>query len=155
MVVSIDYVKAENRIEQFVRGCPELVIVDEAHGVARPGRPGAATQQQRHELVRRLAADPKRHVILATATPDQAVASGSTMMLSRATRTSSQSSTRPTMIVMTGPMSAVGRPSASRRRRPRSTAIGTSDTISAPNRSPSPSSATPRTGPTRSRSPFF
>jgi superfamily II DNA or RNA helicase len=69
MVVSIDYVKAENRIEQFVRGCPELVIVDEAHGVARPGRAGAATQQQRHDLVRRLAADPRRHVILATATP--------------------------------------------------------------------------------------
>ena len=69
MVCSIDFVKAESRIEQFIRGCPELVIIDEAHGVARPGRPGAATQQQRHDLVRRLAADPRRHVILATATP--------------------------------------------------------------------------------------
>ena len=69
MVCSIDYVKADSRLEQFVRGCPELVIVDEAHGVARPGRQGAGTQQQRHDLVRRLAADPGRHVILATATP--------------------------------------------------------------------------------------
>ena len=69
MVASIDFVKADSRIESFVRGCPEFVIVDEAHGIARPGRSGGATQQQRHDLVRRLAADPKRHVILATATP--------------------------------------------------------------------------------------
>lgn len=48
MVASIDFVKADSRIESFVRGCPEFVIVDEAHGIARPGRSGGATQQQRH-----------------------------------------------------------------------------------------------------------
>ena len=44
------------------------------------------------------------------------------MIPSRSVRTRSQSSSRPIISVMTGPMSSIGRPSASRRRRPRSTA---------------------------------
>jgi superfamily II DNA or RNA helicase len=68
VVVSIDYIKSDRRRADFVRTCPELVIVDEAHGAAEAGaRTGA--QQQRHALVAELASDPGRHLILATATP--------------------------------------------------------------------------------------
>ncbi len=34
VVVSMDYIKADRRRDEFVRTCPELVIVDEAHGCA-------------------------------------------------------------------------------------------------------------------------
>ena len=53
--------------DEFVASRPELVIVDEAHtcafGVEGRGR------HQRHELVKKLAAKPERHLILVTATP--------------------------------------------------------------------------------------
>jgi superfamily II DNA/RNA helicase len=70
VVVSLDYIKSESRRDDFVRACPELVIVDEAHtctSQAQPGRGG--TRQQRHEVVKALAADPNRHIVLVTATP--------------------------------------------------------------------------------------
>jgi SNF2 family DNA or RNA helicase len=70
VVVSLDYIKSENRRDDFVRACPELVIVDEAHtctSLAQPGRGG--TRQQRHEVVKALAADQRRHLLLVTATP--------------------------------------------------------------------------------------
>jgi superfamily II DNA or RNA helicase len=67
-VVSIDYIKSDRRRADFVRTCPELVIVDEAHTVAEPGGHTGA-QHQRHALVAELAEDPRRHLILATATP--------------------------------------------------------------------------------------
>lgn len=67
-VVSIDYIKSDRRRDDFVRACPELVIVDEAHTVARPAATSGA-QHQRHALVAQLASDTSRHVILATATP--------------------------------------------------------------------------------------
>jgi superfamily II DNA or RNA helicase len=74
LVASIDLVKAERYRAAFLQHCPELVIVDEAHGAARPpsGRHGRA-QQQRHELVRQLAADERRHLILLTATPHSGI----------------------------------------------------------------------------------
>src|SRR6266568_8412254 len=67
-VVSIDYIKSDRRRDDFVRACPELVIVDEAHTIARPSTAGGA-QHQRHELVAQLARTPSRHLILTTATP--------------------------------------------------------------------------------------
>lgn len=67
VVVSTDFIKAERRREEFLRTCPELVIVDEAHTCAFDT--GARGRHQRHELLRRLAGDPKRHLILVTATP--------------------------------------------------------------------------------------
>lgn len=70
VVVSLDYIKSDNRRADFVRACPELVIVDEAHtctSLAQPGRGSA--RQQRHEVVKALAADPTRHILLVTATP--------------------------------------------------------------------------------------
>lgn len=71
-VASIDYVKHERHRAAFVHACPELVIVDEAHTAAQPGS-GTGAQQQRHELVRAIAARPERHLLLLTATPHSGI----------------------------------------------------------------------------------
>ncbi|NVM56675.1 MAG: DEAD/DEAH box helicase, partial [Desulfobacterales bacterium] len=68
VVVSMDYIKSDRRRDEFLRACPELIIVDEAHTCAyaeeqRSGR------HQRHKLIKGLAQDPDRHMILVTATP--------------------------------------------------------------------------------------
>ena len=68
VIVSTDFIKSDRRRDEFIRTCPELVIVDEAHtcafgGASRRGR------HQRHELVSGLAADESRHMVLVTATP--------------------------------------------------------------------------------------
>ncbi len=67
-VLSIDYIKGETRRDVFVNQCPELIIVDEVHTCARPtgASPG---QQQRHDLVRRIAQKEAQHLVLLTATP--------------------------------------------------------------------------------------
>jgi superfamily II DNA or RNA helicase len=67
-VLSIDYIKSDARRDVFVSQCPELVIVDEAHACARPAG-ASAGQQQRHDLVRRIAEKKNQHLILLTATP--------------------------------------------------------------------------------------
>ncbi len=66
-VVSTDFIKNIHRREQFIRQCPALIIVDEAHTCALGGL--GTGRQQRHDLIRRLSSDPKRHVLLVTATP--------------------------------------------------------------------------------------
>lgn len=68
VVVSTDFIKSDRRRDEFLRTCPELVIVDEAHTCAWGGE-GRGGRHQRHQLVRGLAADPDRHLILVTATP--------------------------------------------------------------------------------------
>ena len=66
-VLSVDYIKQPSRRETFVRDCPELLIVDEAHTCADGTTSGA---QRRWELLRDIIArDPKRHLLLVTATP--------------------------------------------------------------------------------------
>ena len=67
-VVSLDFIKSDRRRNDFIRACPELVIVDEAHTCASSDR-GGRTRHQRHSLVSDLAQDPDRHMILVTATP--------------------------------------------------------------------------------------
>jgi superfamily II DNA or RNA helicase len=67
-VVSTDFIKTPRRAEDFVLKCPELVIVDEAHGCTVADGSGRA-RQQRFELLRRIASDESRHLILVTATP--------------------------------------------------------------------------------------
>jgi hypothetical protein len=69
VVVSTEYIKADRRRAEFVRSCPELVVVDEAHGFAWAGPGGGRARQQRHALLTELARDPERHLVLVTATP--------------------------------------------------------------------------------------
>jgi superfamily II DNA or RNA helicase len=64
-VVSLDYIKAERRRESFARSCPALVVVDEAHACVGTHQ----SRQQRFELLKRLADDKDRQLILLTATP--------------------------------------------------------------------------------------
>ncbi len=68
VIVSTDFIKADRRRDDFVRECPEFVIVDEAHTCARTDD-GRAARHQRHQLVRQLAAKADRHLLLVTATP--------------------------------------------------------------------------------------
>lgn len=64
-VVSMDFIKSERRFFDFKRACPNLVVVDEAHSAVSSGR----GRQHRYELVRALADDAERSLILLTATP--------------------------------------------------------------------------------------
>ncbi len=64
-IVSLDYIKNKNRRDAFAEQCPEMVIVDEAHTCSRSGK----KRQLRFELLRDLAANTERHLILLTATP--------------------------------------------------------------------------------------
>jgi len=67
-VVSLDYIKSERRRDEFLRTCPDLVIVDEAHTCAG-GSSEVDARHQRHRLVSGLAQAADRHLILVTATP--------------------------------------------------------------------------------------
>jgi superfamily II DNA or RNA helicase len=68
VIVSTDFIKSEHRRDEFLRTCPELVIVDEAHTCAFAGE-GRSGKHQRHQLIKGLADAPNRHLILVTATP--------------------------------------------------------------------------------------
>jgi superfamily II DNA or RNA helicase len=67
VIVSMDYIKSDRRREEFKRACPEFVIVDEAHTCAYGAERGG--HHQRFEMVRGLAQNPNRHIVLVTATP--------------------------------------------------------------------------------------
>lgn len=64
-VVSLDYIKSERRRAEFLRACPELVIVDEAHTCASTGQ----GRHQRYELLKGLVNEKARHLVMLTATP--------------------------------------------------------------------------------------
>ena len=64
-VVSLDYIKGDRRRDSFARACPGLVVVDEAHSCVGTH----LSRQQRFQLLRTIAADPQRHLVLLTATP--------------------------------------------------------------------------------------
>ena len=68
-VVSTDFIKSDRRRHEFIRTCPELVIIDEVHTAVAGGGPGGRARHQRYELVKALAADLSRHLILMSATP--------------------------------------------------------------------------------------
>jgi superfamily II DNA or RNA helicase len=72
-IVSIDFAKSEHRRTLFLQDCPDLVIVDEVHAAAQPRSPSSREQQQRHELLRELAKNEQRHLLLLTATPHSGV----------------------------------------------------------------------------------
>lgn len=65
-VVSLDYVKQDRRRDEFLRACPELVIVDEAHACVQAS---SNSRHQRYKLLQGLAVDTARHMIFLTATP--------------------------------------------------------------------------------------
>ncbi|HEX5482222.1 MAG TPA: helicase-related protein, partial [Terriglobia bacterium] len=73
LVASIDFVKNERRRHEFLSHCRDLVIVDEAHAAARPGKHSSQEQQQRYELIHHLAKTNDRHLLLLTATPHSGV----------------------------------------------------------------------------------
>jgi superfamily II DNA or RNA helicase len=64
-VVSLDYIKSERRRAEFLRACPEFVVVDEAHSCAATGQ----GRHQRYELLKGLTESPTRHMVMLTATP--------------------------------------------------------------------------------------
>lgn len=68
-VVSTDFIKSDRRRFEFLRTCPDLVIVDEVHTCVSDGGPGGKARTQRYDLVRDLANDTSRHLILVSATP--------------------------------------------------------------------------------------
>ena len=66
-VVSLDYIKSDRRRHDFLRACPEFVIVDEAHTCVRAN---TNTRHQRFQLLKGLAESvPKRSMVFLTATP--------------------------------------------------------------------------------------
>lgn len=66
-VVSLDYIKSDRRRADFLRACPELVIVDEAHTCTQSN---TSSRHQRYQLVKGLAdAKPAKHMLFLTATP--------------------------------------------------------------------------------------
>jgi hypothetical protein len=64
-VVSLDYIKNQDRRAHFLHHCPEFVIVDEAHACVGNGQ----GRHQRYDLLRGLADAADRHMVLLTATP--------------------------------------------------------------------------------------
>lgn len=72
VVVSTDLIKQRTYRDEFARACPDLVIVDEAHSsVTAGGANSRGSATLRHHLLRRLADDRNRHLIMLTAIPHQ------------------------------------------------------------------------------------
>jgi len=69
VIISTDFIKSDRRRHEFLLRCPELVIADEAHNSVAGAGSGQRSRHQRYELLLALAADPARHLVLATATP--------------------------------------------------------------------------------------
>ncbi|BBX50357.1 helicase-related protein [Mycolicibacterium poriferae] len=70
LVISTDFIKQKTRRDEFALHCPELVIVDEAHTCVAPAGVGRSSQAHlRYALLRKLADDHTRHLLLLTATP--------------------------------------------------------------------------------------
>ena len=69
VVVSTDFIKSDAHRSEFLNHCPDLVIVDEAHTAVSDGALGTRQRHRRHDLLRDLARDPQRHLLLVTATP--------------------------------------------------------------------------------------
>ncbi|MBF0098029.1 MAG: DEAD/DEAH box helicase [Magnetococcales bacterium] len=65
-IVSLDYIKADRRRDEFLRACPEMVVVEEAHSSVSSG---GNARHQRYQLLKGLADDANRHMLFLTATP--------------------------------------------------------------------------------------
>jgi superfamily II DNA or RNA helicase len=80
-VASIDFLKSERNRHLFLMDCPDLVIVDEAHGSADASERNQ-TQHQRHQLVRNIARKGDKHLIFLTATPHSGIESAFRSLIS-------------------------------------------------------------------------
>ncbi|CAG7637155.1 helicase-related protein [Rhodococcus opacus] len=69
LVISTDFIKQRSRRDEFALNCPELVIVDEAHTCVAATTAGSSQAHLRYSLLRKIADDPTRHLLLLTATP--------------------------------------------------------------------------------------
>ena len=70
LVISTDFIKQKTRRDEFALHCPELVIVDEAHTCVAGAGVGTSSQAHlRYALLRKLADNQDRHLVLLTATP--------------------------------------------------------------------------------------
>ncbi len=79
-IISIDYIKGEQKRQVFIDHCPELIIVDEAHTCARPS--GAnSSQQLRHSLLHKISQKENQHIVMLTATPHSGKESEFTSLL--------------------------------------------------------------------------
>jgi hypothetical protein len=67
-VISIDYIKSDQRRQVFIQQCPELIIVDEAH-TCTIASDAKTVQQQRHRLIKDISKKPGQHMMYLTATP--------------------------------------------------------------------------------------
>lgn len=76
VIISTDFIKSTRHRDDFVRHCPDLVIVDEAHTCVAADNTVSTQNQLRYELLRRVAEDPQRHLLLVTATPHSGKESG-------------------------------------------------------------------------------
>lgn len=65
LVVSLDYIKNPVHRENFLSTAPQCIVVDEVHTCTSKGR----NQHLRYELLRKLADDGSRSLIMLTATP--------------------------------------------------------------------------------------
>lgn len=65
-VVSLDYIKNQNRRDNYVQTAPEFIIVDEAHTCTEKS---GSNSHLRFELVSELAKKADRHMVFLTATP--------------------------------------------------------------------------------------
>lgn len=77
-VVSLDYIKTERHRSAFLVHAPQCIVVDEAHACTQLGN----GHQQRFKLLKDLAGDTKRHLLLLTATPHSGNEEGFYNMLS-------------------------------------------------------------------------
>jgi superfamily II DNA or RNA helicase len=70
LVVSIDFVKHRPHRDAFAQSASDLLIVDEAHGAARPHAQAGRSQQLRHDFLRNVVdQNPEINLVLTTATP--------------------------------------------------------------------------------------
>lgn len=69
VIVSTDFIKSTRHRDDFVKHCPDLVIVDEAHTCVTADEATTTQNQLREELLQRIAEDQQRHLLLVTATP--------------------------------------------------------------------------------------
>ncbi len=67
-IISIDYIKSDQRRQIFINECPEMIIVDEAHSCSNAAGQNSS-QQQRYNLLKDLAAKPDQSIIMLSATP--------------------------------------------------------------------------------------